>query len=429
MSKPPKIAEKQSISRRNFCANTLLFATQPIAGVAAQNMPSRSPKILSDDVAHYVKLGEHRAGTEVELQTAQWLKQRLQGLSYATKLDPFPIETLLQPSGHLRVGDFTVNAFPQWLPPATTLGKPISNRILPLDAFDTTPAIRIVTKAIAFTANWIPRLDAMVTEAKKKNAAALVIAIDHSADGLFVCNQHSHDAFPIPVALVGKRDLKALVEIGQISSGPQAELQLNGQPTKASAYNVVAQKSGVGKTIVISTPLTGWFRCGAERGPGIALWLRAAAMLATSQRPILLLGTGSHEFGHFGMEHALAQTIPKPNEVALWLHFGASLGATKLDTQYRFKSPQALVARPATEAIARATLSANLPIYVPGTATTLGEAGQVIAAGYEQFVGMSGFFPGFHTAEDKGESIDFDILEKIAQGSEDLIARISAQSQ
>jgi hypothetical protein len=418
-------------SRRSFCASALLLAAQPISNVYAQPINEASKKQLSDDVAHYVKLGEHRAGTAVELQTAQWLKQRLQGLSYATRLDPFPIETLLQPSGQLRVGDFTVNAFPQWLPPATSLGKPISNRIIPLDAVDTTPAIRIVTKAIAFTANWIPRLDAIVTEAKEKNAVALVIAIEHSADGLFVCNQHSHDAFPIPVALIGTRDLKALVENSQLSSGPQAELQLNGQPTKASACNVVAHRPGIGKTIVISTPLTGWFHCGAERGPGIALWLRIADMLSKSQRPVLLLGTGSHEVGHFGMEHALAVTreIPKPNEVALWLHFGASLGATKLDSQFRFKSPQALVGRPATEAIARAALSANLPIYVPGNATTLGEAGQVIAAGYEQFVGMSGFFPGFHTVEDKGESIDFEILKKIAQGSEDLIARISAQAQ
>jgi hypothetical protein len=416
-------------SRRSFCASSLLLAAQPISTAYAQAMHAASTKQLSDDVAHYVKLGEHRAGTEVELQTAQWLKQRLQGLSYATKLDPFPIETLLQPSGQLRVGDFTVNTFPQWLPPATSLNQPMSNRIIPLDAIDTTPAIRIVTKAIAFTANWIPRLDAIVAQAKAKNAVALVIAIEHSAEGLFVCNQHSHEAFPIPVALIGKRDLQTLVENSQLSSGPQAQLQINGKLTKANGCNVVAQKSGVGKTIVISTPLTGWFHCGAERGPGIALWLRVAAMLSTSQRPILLLGTGSHEVGHFGMEHALAQAIPKPNEVALWLHFGASLGATKLDTQFRFKSPQALVGRPATEAIAKATLSANLPIYVPGNATTLGEAGQVIAAGYEQFVGMSGFFPGFHTAEDKGESIDFEILEKIAQGSEDLIARISAQAQ
>jgi hypothetical protein len=419
-------AGKYKNSRRDFCASALLLTAQPISKVYAQG-PNTSPtKSLSEDVAHYIKLGEHRAGTEVELQTAQWLQQRLQKLGYANKLDAFPITTLLQPSGELRIGETAINAFPQWLPPATSLGQSMSNRLLPLDAQDTTPAIRIVTKAVAFTANWIPRLDVLVAEAKAKNAIALVLAIEHSADGLFVCNQHSHDAFPIPVALVSKQNLKALVESTQISSGPQAQLQLLGKLTKASAYNVVGQKAGIGKAIVISTPLTGWFHCGAERGPGIALWLRIAAVLSKSQRPVVLLGTGCHEVGHFGMDYALTSEIPKPNEVALWLHFGASLGATKLDAQFRFKSPQALVGRPATEAIAKTTLSANLPIYVPGNATTLGEAGQVIAAGYEHFVGMSGFFPGFHTIEDKGEAIDFEILDKIAQGSEDLISRVMA---
>jgi hypothetical protein len=258
---------------------------------------------------------------------------------------------------------------------------------------------------------------------KAKNATALVLAIDHSADGLFVSNQHSHDAFPIPVILIAKRDLNNLVARLPMTSG-NAQMQIGGRLVDAQSINVVAKKQGVGKAIVVSTPLTGWFQCGGERGPGIALWLHVASVLAKADRPVILLGTGSHEVGHFGMEHALAHGAPKPDEVALWVHLGASLGATKLDAQFKFRSPQALIARPTSEAFAKTHLSTNLPIYVPGTKATLGEAGQVIGAGHERFVGMSGFFPGFHTPEDLGQAVDYAALEALGKNIVAMIGNV-----
>jgi hypothetical protein len=409
-----------SKTRRNFCTATALLAAQPLSSTLANTTPLA--QTLADDVTYYVQLGEHRVGTEAERKTAQWLQQRLQALSFATQLDRFSVRTVLEPSASLRIADLSIPAFPQWLPPAQSLGQTITSPLVLFENEQTGPAIRLIEKPFPFAANWTPKLDALVSEAKSKNATALVLAIEHSADGLFVSNQHSHDAFPIPVVLIAKRDLKALVTQAS-QAGGNAQLRINGKLTDAQSFNVVAKKPGIGKAIVISTPLTGWFQCGGERGPGIALWLHVASVLAKSDRPVILLGTGSHEVGHFGMEHALAHGAPKPDEVALWVHLGASLGATKLDAQYRFKSPQALIARPNTEAFAKTHLAATLPIYVPGTKATLGEAGQVIGAGHERFVGMSGFFPGFHTPEDLGQAIDYAALEAI---SKSVVAMIHA---
>jgi hypothetical protein len=405
-------------ARRNFCATSALLVTRPVTTLASTMPLAQS---LANDIAQYVKLGEHRVGTEVERDTAQWLQQRLQGLGFSTQLDRFSVRTILEPSANLRIGDLSTTAFPQWLPPAQSLGQTISSPLILFDNPLNTPAIRLIEKPFPFAANWTPKLDALVTEAKAKNATALVLAIDHSADGLFVSNQHSHDAFPIPVVLIAKRDLNNLVSRASQTNG-NAQLQIGGQLVDAQSINVVGKKSGVGKAIVISTPLTGWFQCGGERGPGIALWLHVASVLAKSDWPVLMLGTGSHEVGHFGMEHALAHGVPKPDDVALWVHLGASLGATKLDAQHKFKSPQALIARPTSEAFAKTHLSANLPIYVPGTKATLGEAGQVIGAGHERFVGMSGFFPSFHTPEDLGQAVDYVALEAL---SKNVVAMIS----
>jgi hypothetical protein len=408
-------------ARRNFCATSAALAAQPITSTFANT--TLLAQTLSDDVTQYVKLGEHRVGTDVESNTAQWLQQRLQDMGFATQLDRFSVRTVLEPSANLRLGDLSTTAFPQWLPPAQSLGQTITSQLLLFDNPQNSPAIRLIEKPFPFAANWTPKLDALVTEAKAKNATALVVAIDHSADGLFVSNQHSHDAFPIPVVLIAKRDLNNFVSRASQASG-NAQLQIAGRLVDAQSINVVGKKSGVGKAIVISTPLTGWFQCGGERGPGIALWLHVASVLAKYDRPVLMLGTGSHEVGHFGMEHALAHGAPKPDDVALWVHLGASLGATKLDAQHKFKSPQALIARPTSEAFAKTHLSANLPIYVPGTKATLGEAGQVIGAGHERFVGMSGFFPGFHTPEDLGQAVDYAALEALSKNVVSMIGNV-----
>jgi hypothetical protein len=407
-------------SRRRFCAAAV---SATAAQALLQSHAHANMSALAQGLADDVKLGEHRVGTEAERQTAQWLQARLQALSYSTQLDTFAVRTVLDPSASVRIGDLSVVGFPQWLPPSQSLGKTFTGPILSLDDPQSVAAIRVLDKPVPFAANWIPKLDDIVNAAKAKNATALIMAINHSADGLFVANQHSHDSFPIPVVLIAKRDLPELVK--RISNVPEnAQLQIGGREVQAQSINVVAKKPGVGKTIVLSTPLTGWFQCGGERGPGIALWLHIAALHAKSERPVVLLGTGSHEVGHFGMDHALLHSAPKPDNVALWVHFGASLGATKLDAQFRFKSPQALIARPTSEAFAKTHLSANLPIYVPGNNTTLGEAGQVIAAGHERFVGMSGFFPSFHTPEDLGQAVDFAALEILSNNVAAMLAQV-----
>ncbi len=385
---------------------------------------------LKHDLSTFVGFGEHRVGTPGEVATVKWLEQRLKAAGYTTTIDDFSVKTLLNPGGLLSAFDQKIKAFPQWLPPSDALGKVITAPLQALEAPAGASSIRVLSSPTAFTANWIPRLDNLVREAAAKGGTALIMAIKHPTDDLFVCNQHSHDPFSIPVALIANRDLatlsKALHGANPSSATSPASLTLLGETANIKGLNVIGKKPGKGRMIVLSTPLTGWFACGGERGSGIALWLRMAQALAQSDRPVLMLGTGSHEVGHLGMAHALSHGAPSPNEVALWFHFGASLAATKLDTHYRFKTPQYLVGLPTSESWAKSALLKHLPLYVAGNSATHGEAGQVIGAGHQRFVGISGFFPGFHTPADDGQSVDYEKLEDIAQASLALIQGVAA---
>jgi hypothetical protein len=115
-------------ARRKFCAASALVAAQPLTATLANT--ASLAQALAGDITQYIQFGEHRVGTEAELKTAQWLQQRLQGLGFATQLDRFSVRTLLEPSASLKIGDLSTTAFPQWLPPAQSLGQTVSSPLV-----------------------------------------------------------------------------------------------------------------------------------------------------------------------------------------------------------------------------------------------------------------------------------------------------------
>ncbi len=221
------------------------------------------------------------------------------------------------------------------------------------------------------------------------------------------------------------RDLGLLTDK---TSRVDAAMTLTGTMTDTRAVNVRAYKPGRGRTLVISTPLTGWFGCGAERGPGVAVLLRTAAALMSVDRPALVIGTGSHEIGHLGMTHLLSSRAPDVDDVEFWFHFGASLAARNLDSADAVPSMKHLVGTAVSERLVRNALGALVRTYVDGSSTTPGESGQIISAGYRRFAGMVGTFPGFHTPADRGAAIDFELLESIAGASLTVLRRATMET-
>ena len=86
---------------------------------------------------------------------------------------------------------------------------------------------------------------------------------------------------------------------------------------------------GASRTLVVSTPRSGWFTCAGERGPGIAVWLHLARWAAANLKTVDLefLATSGHEYENVGGATYLRAMAPKPDRVALWLHLGANVAA------------------------------------------------------------------------------------------------------
>lgn len=391
------------ITRRSFCVSAALPFVIPAAHASA------SPNQMMADIAHFARMGEHRAGSDTENRTAGWIASRLQALGYSSRIDSFPIVTFSNPHAIINVEGTSFTGFVQWRSPIQTWPATLYGKLATAVGDSMYQgSIVVQSQAATLSAYWPEALDAELVKAREAGAAAVVLAVDDPSSGLFVYNRHAElPPLALPVILLAKRDLPKIAALAQ--SGSAASLSVYGSDILAAARNVIASKPGTGKAIVLSTPLTGWFRCGAERGPGIALLLALAGNLQHSGRPVFLFGTGAHEIGHLGMHRALKSDAPKLADVGVWCHLGAGIAATAQDLSFRLTSPHYVIATAAMkDAVSQLVASGLIPIV--GNPAAPGETGQVIAHGYSNVIGMAGVFPAFHTPEDDGSAVDPDRL-------------------
>lgn len=217
--------------------------------------------------------------------------------------------------------------------------------------------------------------------------------------------------------------------------------------------------------LIVSTPASGWFSCGGERGPGIALLLmlgRALPELAASLRAqeaeerrlgavgstriesnthadgsarpavhsaalsavpaveVLLLANTLHELGHAGAESS-SQLAPQlgftPSATAAWLALGASIITFK--TFPTDGTPPSGTFTANLDYSDRALADALFPYEAAGFSPVLnppdrrGELLEIIRAGYTAF-GFYGEHELFHTRADHANSTSPELLEQAA---------------
>ena len=214
------------------------------------------------------------------------------------------------------------------------------------------------------------------------------------------------------------------------AQGKIATLTLDGEGGRGArrkAFNLIAHLDrGAAKTLVVSTPRSGWFGCAAERGSGLAAWLHLARWLARTHHGVNveLLATSGHEYEYLGGEHYLAEAAPKPAATKLWVHIGASaaardwheLGARLLplpsaDAQRVLTATADVLDR--TRAAFRG-VSGLEATYAADKTTAGGELVNVLDAGYPTAIGLYGGHRYFHTSGDDMRCVSGDLVRPVA---------------
>jgi len=248
------------------------------------------------------------------------------------------------------------------------------------------------------------RVLAAVAEAEASNAELAVLPVSSASgayptfDGLVAVNREpAARTTGVPTLLIPGR-----LAARAARKGVRARIHARIVPRRS--HNVTGWFGApVNDPVIVTTPLSGWFTCAAERGTGIAVALKLAAELAHTH-PVFFLGSSGHELGGIGVRTWLAKAFDL-NPTAV-IHIGASVAAGAIDRSGRFElaNTRVVACNPPISAVPGLADAARLgnfrPIArFPGEARhwspTLGPSVPLLS--------FSGQFPQFHTHSDRPE--------------------------
>jgi hypothetical protein len=380
---------------------------------------------LYADVARYASFGSHRFGSPGDRATADWIAGELQAAGFRVEFQPVVLgRQYFVDRATAQADGTTVEATPFWWPPAD---KSSFGLVAPV-ARDGDVAGKIVWIELPYDrgAYFGPAHRAAIAQAAARGPAAILLTIGNPGNDRFAYNVTQEDKpWPVPVMVVAGKD-RGVFERAMASSA-QVTLDVVGHyEQNVAGRNVVARLgSGKGPAIVVSTPMTGWYSCVCERGPGIANFLAVARIVAAEQLfgDFVFVATAGHEIGHGGMELFLEQGAPSPQDTLAWVHLGASNACfawtagpegfsteRKVDDALRF-----LVLSPSTAPLVNETFAAISATRQVAEKQPLGELRDVQAAGYANFFGMAGLHRFFHTPADDLRTTGAEILEPVAR--------------
>lgn len=395
---------------------TAMMAGLMVGQAAAEDVLSGAS--LYADVARYASFGLHRFGSPGDRATADWIAAELKTAGFEVRSQPVVLgRQYVVEQASAEVAGTSVEATPFWWPPVDRASFHLATPL----AQDGDVAGKILLLDLPFDrgAYLGPAHRAATAEAVAKRPAAILLTIGNPADDRFAYNVTQEDApWPVPVIVVGAKARGTFERA--LASGAPVTLDVKGHYERDVASRNVIAEIGAGPTIVVSTPMTGWYTCVCERGPGIANFLALARTVASEKWPahFVFIATAGHEIGHGGMELFLKNGAPAPKETLAWIHFGSSNACYAFAEGARTDRPEEERYLVLSKSAVALTDEAFAKVDAKRLVTekqAVGELRDVHAAGYANFLGMAGRHRTFHTPLEDLAATGPEILEPVAR--------------
>jgi hypothetical protein len=409
------------------------------AGVVQGPDPFTADRLMAD-VEKYVSFGTHRSGSPGDLATSDWFSKHWSELRYGVEQTEFPIPNADTTLARLEAGGQAFDGFaqpPLAFTPQGGVSAPLVpwNQKSPGDVSERIAVVHIPRPPGGMTPQAAYR-DAY-QRCERANAKGVVALLSSPPGEPLAINTPAEMVMQIPVLALGDRDKPAVDSA--IASKQPAKLAIEGPGGFRNAKNTIARRGTTGPWVIISTPQSGWFTCGGERGPGIAMSLALSAWAAQKNFPVrfLFIGTSGHEWSDFGAHLFHEAQAPDPKDTALWFHLGAGFGARAWQETPQGLQPldtpnpnRALMVTPDLMPIAQQAFAGHVTIEQPLAAdvrTALGEYRLVLEERYPSGAGFWGLNAHFHTPSDGAASTTGAIMEPIARAIAQVIeTRIAA---
>ena len=409
-----------SASRRAVLGGaTLLAATPAVAAPAsAKASEARAMQVLE----RYASFGDKAAGGPGDIACGEWIEGELKTLGYAVGRQPFEVPAYEGEAPTLSISGAKATLIPQAIV-ASTPG--ITGRLFVSGRGQGDIALLILPYARWSTAKGevAKRVKAAAAAGAK---AAVIVTTGPTGDALALNTPVDTPLFDIPAAVLAPRDAEPFVEVA--FKGVTATFAQPGRSFRRPAFNVTAKLDrGAVKTLVISTPRSGWFGCVGERGSGLAAWLQLVGWAAKAKLPVnlALVATSGHEYEYAGGEHFIAHLAPKPKDTALWVHLGANVAARdwhergpmlaplpSADTQRFLLASPPLVDACKTAFAGQPGLEQTYPVDPKQVA---GELASIVSAGYDPAMGIFGVHRFHHSRGDDLRCVSAALIPPVAE--------------
>jgi hypothetical protein len=422
---------------RAMTRRTLLIGASSLAPVPAS--AAGIGAAMLEDVRTYDAMGEHRTGAPADDATSAWLRGRLGEAGLVADLQPFDIPLFVPRRCELRVGRAIVATFPAW-PVAQTPAEGLAAPLAPSDAPSLEGRIAVVKLPRAGGVWAAPGMGEAVLATCRRGPRAVVAVTGGPTGGVVAMNAApALFDWPVPVVIAAGQDGERLSSLA--AGGAPAILVCAGDSfPRAMATNVVARRPGRGRTIVVSTPKSGWFHCAGERGTGLAVFIDLAAWLARhSDADLQFVAFAGHELDYRGGERFLRSGAPAPAGVRIWLHVGANAAMQTLSVLAGAARPdpagapgRRVTASAAALEAARQVFGADAGYAPPlemNETNALGELSIIRRIGYPALAGIIGANPLFHTRLDRADvATNPAELDRVARAARAFLWRFATAS-
>ncbi|MDP3518187.1 MAG: hypothetical protein Q8S94_13550 [Pseudohongiella sp.] len=377
---------------------------------------------ISDIIREYSQQGNHRTGSDIDLLSAHWMRDRLAAMGIAASLEPFSVDKIEVETARFIAPGFETEGEPLYdchysgaagvtgVLSEIDSGLAADIGVVMLPSADSSPQ-HILLDAARRTGNY--------------KAILVVNAQSYPPEGVAVLNaQDFLEPFGPPVLQIAHArwtDIQTLIATQQ-----PVTLIASARRVQTTAFNVNASVAGHDPAlppVVVMTPRSGWWQCASERGGGIAAFVEIAHALSLNKPrcSVLFTANSGHELGHLGLNHFMRNNPAPANDAAVWIDLGANFAAKGSVIRLQFSDYE-------LEELTELILGSQR--LAPGLKTPIGNrpsgAVQKVFEAGGHFVSLLGSNPLLHHPNDVWpEAVDIEKTTRWAEAFTGLVLELS----
>jgi hypothetical protein len=388
---------------------------------------------LYADIRSYFHLGEHRTGTRTDSATQAWVARRMQTLGFTVAQQDWRVLQFFPDDVRVTNEVVSIDAWPLWTP-APTSSQEVSAPLTIVSTLDGATGAQgsiALVEALGSDRWRIPDFDRALIDA---GAVGAIYVTGRGNTGYFYAEnaptENVNRVRELPGVLIGSRGRDQL--LSHVGPGEHVALRIQGQLSPAESSNVIATLDRGGSWIIVSTPTSGWFRAGGERGAGVALWLALGEWASSQDFPVsfMFVANSGHELDYYGAEHLFdSGVLPAPDQTLAWLHLGASIGTPGwhadgllLRRDPRISGGNLFASESFRTGLERSF--AAVEALSPKPHRAVGELGRVVTKGYPAFGLVGGGNVWSHSHPDTPESVSVESLAEVGRALSHALASI-----